>query len=273
MKYKINNFLIQLFYRKLRLPKSIVYNTIIVLHKIISTKSHKQINYSTNAKLPNSGIQGYVLFNEKENSSTDGLIDTCKNIFSDKKLSFSQADFQNNPNKDFLLTIESDEALLAFPGIKNFIKSDYVIDRVSSMLQSPFVINSARLWWSPANTTEASSQLYHFDEEDLIQVKLFINILEVSDSNGPFTFLPHDKSSYVAKNFRNGKRRYTDDDVYQLIDKSSAIQLVGKPGSGAFIDTSKCMHYGSRMNESDRLVLMIQFLRIDAPLISQSLKL
>ena len=39
-------------------------------------------------------------------------------------------------------------------------------------------------------------------------------------------------------------------------------KLVGPAGSGAFLDTSRCLHYGSRFNRRDRLVLIIQFLNI-----------
>jgi hypothetical protein len=45
----------------------------------------------------------------------------------------------------------------------------------------------------------------------------------------------------------------------------SAIRLVGAPGSAAFVDTSRCLHYGSRSNTRERLVLQLQFLRFQAP--------
>ena len=32
-----------------------------------------------------------------------------------------------------------------------------------------------------------------------------------------------------------------------------------------FVDTSRCLHYGSRFNKRDRLVLIIQFLTFHSP--------
>lgn len=272
MKYKINNFLIKLFHRKLRMPKLFVYNSIIIINKIAFSKINKLFYYLPRNNESKQCDHGYIIFKDIDNDALRGVIDTCNSIFEDKISNHSHVDFQNNPRKSFLLTIDSDYDLLSSPKIKSFVESEFVINNVSSILQAPFLINSARLWWSPANTSEVSSQLYHFDEEDLTQVKLFINITKVTESSGPFTFLSKEDSIKVSRNFRNGKRRFTDQDIYAFIGEDKAIQLTGNPGSGAFVDTSNCMHYGSRNNESDRLVLMMQFLRKQAPLITQSIR-
>ncbi len=271
MRYQINNFLIKLLCRKLRLPKYYVYNALIFINKVTLSKQHHFIHSSLDSRHSKSVRADYLLFDKNDNDSLEGIINTCKAIYQDKISTISASNFQNNPKKNFLLTLDSDENLLSFPEINKFITSDFVIDNVSSMLQSSFIINSARLWWTPANATEVSSQLYHFDEEDLTQVKLFINILNVSTTNGPFTFLPSDISTTVTTQYKNGKRRFTDQEVYAYIDKENMIQLVGESGSGAFIDTSQCMHYGSRRNEADRLVFMVQFLRTNAPFITRSI--
>ena len=234
MRYKINDLLIKLLYRKLRLPKSWVYNSLIAIKKLSPQKKQNYIkntsNYDNNPNLHS----GYSLFNKKDYAGIGEVIDACNTVYHNKRSQHTHSDFQNNPKKNFLLTIDSNESLLSLPEINKFITSSFVIDQVSSILQSSFIINSARLWWTPANSTECSSQLYHFDEEDLTQVKLFVNIMNVSKSNGPFTFLPSDLSTIVTRQYRNGKRRYSDQEVYKHIDKKNAIQLVGDAGSGAF---------------------------------------
>ena len=77
----------------------------------------------------------------------------------------------------------------------------------------------------------------------------------------------------IFSKFRNGNRRYTVSDIYKVVSQSEIIALTGNSGSGAFIDTSKCLHFGSRNNTKDRVVLMTQFLKTNARLLTNSIQL
>ena len=178
-----------------------------------------------------------------------------------------------NPKKRFLLTISSDEELLENTEVIKLIKSDFVNEKVNYYFKQPYVLSTVRLWWTPLNDSSISSQKFHLDEEDLTQVKLFVNISDVTRHHGPFTFLPGEPTAKILSNCRNGKRRFTDEDVYKHASNKDIIELTGKAGSGAFIDTSKCLHYGSRNNSKERLVLMAQFLKLNAPLLTHSLRI
>jgi len=162
---------------------------------------------------------------------------------------------------------------LAKNAIRDFLESDYILDHVSAYLNGPFVLTALRLWWSPVNDSTLSSQMYHLDEEDTSQLKLIINISDVKQDHGPFTFLTSEQSDKVLNDYSISKRRYTDDEIKKSLSDYQHESIIGPPGFGGFVDTSRCLHFGSRNNKEDRLVFMAQFLKADAPFLSKSLPL
>ena len=96
------------------------------------------------------------------------------------------------------------------------------------------------------------------------QVKLLLNVFDTKAENGPFTLIPADASLPIR---RRGefRRRFSDAQVDAECGLENAVQLVGGAGSGAFVDTCRCLHFGSRETRADRLVLMIQFTRFHCP--------
>ena len=276
MNQQFNHYLIKTLYRKLRLPRKFVYSISSKINEIpFNGHRHNEINNKSDTHsydaIPDN--LGFKLFSDKEVPDQNNIINECKTIFEKNKRKYDDQYFIKNPNKRFLLTIASDENLLEFPHIKAFIKSDFVNDRISRYFNRPYVLSTLRLWWTPLNDTSISSQKFHLDEEDLTQVKVFINITDCTEEHGPFTFLSATSSASILTSYRNGKRRYTDEEIFKILPKKEVISLTGPAGCGAFIDTSKCLHYGSRNNTKERLVLMAQFLKTSAPLLANSLHL
>lgn len=50
-----------------------------------------------------------------------------------------------------------------------------------------------------------------------------------------------------------------------LIDSEEILRATGPCGSAVMLDSSRCLHFGSRGNRRDRLVLAFHFLPADAP--------
>lgn len=276
MKQKFNHHFIKILHRKLGLPRKFVYSAASGINSIFTcnTQFNNRVNAQVDIK-PNEAIPrdlGYKLFSVSDEPSLKNVVSECENIFNKKRKQYDDQYFVNNPNKLFLLTIDSDDNLLQYDSINKFIKSDFVNNRINRYFNQPYVLSSLRLWWTPLNNTAISSQRFHLDEEDLTQVKVFVNISEISDDHGPFTFLPNNLSTRVLSSYKNGKRRYTDKEINEVLQTNEAIPLTGRAGDGAFIDTSKCLHYGSRHNTKERLVLMAQYLRANAPLLTKSLQ-
>ena len=151
------------------------------------------------------------------------------------------------------------DALLRYPEIGDFILSDLFLALAANHLKGVPRLSSVQLWWTTANETRKASQLYHMDTEDGRQLKIFVNLSEVSAENGPFTFLPISRSNTLIKilNYRGG--RLQDKKIRQHFSSNQEVYFIGDIGSGMAVDTSGCIHYGSRTQVGDRLMLMIQY--------------
>ena len=113
-----------------------------------------------------------------------------------------------------------------------------------------------------------SSQLFHVDPEGLTQVKFFINVFDVGDDEGPFTFIPADDTARIIRDVNVLRQqqglahqgRYLDEEITAVGASSAIVRVTGSGGSGVAVDTSRCLHMGSRVRPgSFRLCLYIQY--------------
>lgn len=180
-----------------------------------------------------------------------------------------------NPKKTFLHTLAVGDDFLAHPEWLSFMLDRSLLERASEYLGSVPVLGGAALWWTPPNESSIRSQLWHLDEEDRHQVKLLVNITATGPEAGPFKLLSREFSERIERciqtnrvlgRYRRLGRLPDIDGDPEVIEKT--ISLTGGPGSAALVDTCRCLHYGSRGNRTDRLVLMVQYLPFDTPLTS-----
>jgi len=109
----------------------------------------------------------------------------------------------------------------------------------------------------------SKSQLYHCDSDEAEQVKIFVICETVTQSEGPLTFLTAAQSRQIRDHVQyRYKHRLTDEDVRAAVGTTPReVALTGPAGTLAFLDTSRCFHYGSRIASADtrRLVVMLQY--------------
>jgi hypothetical protein len=140
-----------------------------------------------------------------------------------------------------------------------------VVDMASAYMGTVPVLAAARLWWTPPNDSEQQSQLYHRDGEDDRQVKFFFNVHEVTERAGPLTFIPAGRSDGIKDAIGYVSGSIDDGDIARAGGPGEEVRALGPAGSGVALDTSRCLHYGSRRNEVGRLILMFQFTSFYAP--------
>ena len=113
-----------------------------------------------------------------------------------------------------------------------------------------------------------ASQLFHVDPEGLTQVKYFIHLYDVGEPEGPFTFIPADETTRILAAIRGLRRqqgkphsgRYLDEEIDAVGGAGSIVRLKGPTGGGIAIDTSRCLHMGSRVQPGAfRLCLYLQY--------------
>lgn len=188
----------------------------------------------------------------------------CREIYDRVRADASIDDLLFNPRKRFLLALLAGADFCAHPELIRFMVSRAILDRATTYLGSVPLLAGAALWWTPANETALRSQLFHFDGEDERQMKLMLNVFDTTEEHGPFTLMPADRSAPIRAR-GDFRRRISDAEVDAACGLENAIPFVGPAGSGGFVDTSCCLHFGSRYTRKDRLVLMIQFTRFDCP--------
>jgi hypothetical protein len=207
---------------------------------------------------------GYWLFNPDELPGTKAAAAVCAAIFHDLQRSGTLHEHHNNKKKHLRALLTGDE-FQNYPEVLRFAVSDPVIEAAVGYFGTVPILCSMALFWSVKNETTISSQRYHLDGEDVRQLKLFLNVWDLDDEHGPLTFFPASVTSDIMRHAdRNGRlnagtKSFEDSFVVPSSSGHQPIRLVGKAGTGAFVDTSRCMHYGSRGNSKDRLMLIVQF--------------
>lgn len=165
---------------------------------------------------------------------------------------------------NFLVRLAGDEEVMAIDAVRAFVLSDELIGLASHYFGQVPVLSRVDFWWSPPNESKAESQLYHYDGEDKSQLKVILNVVDVDENTGPFTFLNAVASEKIGKTRRHSAR-LDDDAVESTVGLDAVTRLIGPAGTVGAVDTSRCLHYGSRGNSRERLILMLQFTRFLAP--------
>jgi hypothetical protein len=119
--------------------------------------------------------------------------------------------------------------------------------------------------WHTLATRSAprESQLWHRDREDLLIMKIFVYISDVSQDAGPFTYAPgtHAKGAIrqePAYALEGHIRRTTDDQMAAVVPPSLWKTAVGSRGTLVFADT-RGFHKGGLARGTDRLMYTCMF--------------
>jgi len=88
------------------------------------------------------------------------------------------------------------------------------------------------------------SQLWHRDHDDTRVVKLFVYFTDVAEADGPFTFLPAAESDKIGFSRHSHQ---SDAAVAAKADLGKAVRMTGPRLSAFLVETSRCLHMGSRV--------------------------
>ncbi len=160
--------------------------------------------------------------------------------------------------------------LVKYPSFLDFATSTDILSVVGRYLQSVpalsttlpsgirFVESNAQFDDQP--DTPHDSQLYHLDYYSLPNVYVLVLLRDTTIEHGPWTFLPRSVTQKAADALGNWKRgvpyRFSDEQVYAVADKKEIIEFAHPRGTVLFIESSGCLHYGSRNCVQPRFQLM-----------------
>lgn len=172
----------------------------------------------------------------------------------------------------FTKLLDTDGLTLDSPYLR-FVLQPNILRSVSAYLGVVPILKDIDIWYSTHPGTEelANSQLYHCDWESVTQLKVFVHATDVTPDSGPLTVMGAKTSQHVRERLgytylNNGKDdtygRITDEMIQDLIGDQDQHTLTGEAGTVAFVDTGRCLHYGSRMRAESppRTLVYYQFL-------------
>jgi len=165
--------------------------------------------------------------------------------------------------KAFFVNVLTGEDLEAEPALMEFAGGDSLREIAASYFEEWPVLTTLGVFISPPNDTLEKSQMYHVDGMDMRLLKCFVNVDDVGPDNGPFTFIPADRSDEIRMNLGHRWRggRISDEEVLAHAAPEDIIALTGPAGSGALVDTARCLHFGSRCKKGHRVVIMVNYAR------------
>ncbi len=263
----------KLLWKKLHLPRAWVHPLLSGAKHLASpaeVRLRRELAQSLDPSLAAGGIggipeeRGFLLPATGAIPGMDAAVARSVELFEERRAHETGRVF-NASKGGFLLSVLSGDDFAAHPELLRFMVGRPLLDAVSAYFGAVPLLAGAVIWWSPPNQSATSSQLYHLDNEDARQVKVFVNLFDTTPDHGPFTFLPADASRAAQSALREGRGRLGDDEVARLGGLAEQRSLVGPAGTAGLIDTSRCLHYGSRANREGRLVLVFQFLRFESP--------
>ncbi len=205
-----------------------------------------------------------------ESPDLSRLADLCRDHF-DHFMSSGKGEAvrARNPQKQFLLGVLSGNEFLEHPELVRLMVARPIVDAAARYLGAIPRLEGAVLWWTPPNDSRTSSQQWHIDELAQRQVKILLNCSEVTAESGPLHFVGADRSDQLRARMGHRRGRVDEQRLMSQLDETEIMAATGPPGSAVMLDSSRCLHYGSRGNRRDRLVLAFHFFAPPSPVDSR----
>jgi hypothetical protein len=201
---------------------------------------------------------------------TAEIVALCRRLYESKQEQLAAVPTAKRGKGTFLRNALNDDDLKANPQLVDFALSDPLFSIVTNYFGVIPTLNRVDLVHSIARDNadgHISSQVFHQDHEGVRQAKVFLNIFDVGDEHGPFTWYPTSDSDRILTAIRRQRRQagaaqvghYGDEEVIAQAGHPPR-QLKGPAGSAVVVDTSRCLHAGSRVSRGHfRLCLYLQY--------------
>ncbi len=215
---------------------------------------------------------GYCRFAAGELEGFDRLTEIAQSIYREREQSgpLLEPDGDLSPMALLLKSGDFDR----WPEILEIALGRDLIEIVSDYLGAIPQLDNIDLWVSRPNVRPEGpygSQQFHLDKPDRHYLSVFLNVFDVGEENGPFSFFPAEETSEICDRTSYFRHYYSDDGrlddqtVFSAVEREKMAQFVGPQGAGGMVDTSKCLHFGSRCQAGQRVLFVITFLPAHKP--------
>jgi hypothetical protein len=203
--------------------------------------------------------RGFVVFDHDRFPETPEIVSLARG-----RLDGVDPDEIRKRGKPFMTPILNGELLTRDSPLVRFALREDVLSAVARYLRVAPVLSSIDVYYSRSVDRELmSSQLLHCDGDDTRQIKIFVLCTPVDEASGPLMIMDADRSEELRRRlgyeYRN---RVTDEEARAALGGLELTAVTGEAGTTCFVDTSRCFHYGSRVEADDRarLVAIVQYI-------------
>jgi hypothetical protein len=163
---------------------------------------------------------------------------------------------EHNPKNDTMSRgfIPKDAKTLESPYMR-FALSEDILAPIAAYLDVVPILINIDIWYAyapPSTKGPRNAQLWHLDGDDTTQVKVWIHLQDVVPESGPLTALDASLSEEFAEQTEydsSVEYRIPDEKVAGFADSELLTLFEGPAGTVDFVDTSRCFHFGSRVEE------------------------
>lgn len=257
---------------RLRLPVSPVIWAVRMLEILAGLPGYLKRRREADRITRNSPWRGFVpkqtgcrLVKPGELPGSEDVVALCRDLLQQRR---SKARAIRRAEANPFDMLFSEEVFRDHPALLAFATSPALTEIAADYFGTVPRLEYIDLWVSrPEKNQEAlyNSQLYHIDKIDQSILTLFLAVEDIDDDSGPFTLLPAavtervSRATNYARTYLFGSGRLTDDEVLSVADPSEAVSITGPAGAGGFCDTGRCLHFGSRCQSKERVVLVIRY--------------
>ena len=170
-------------------------------------------------------------------------------------------------DKPFLQDISPKDAIVDHPVLLDFVTSSEVIAAAAptfgfvpalpgTIPHGVRLMESSTKFDPQAEGPWRESQLAHCDYHSLPTVYVIVAIRDIGPDDGPLHFLGKAATRRVVEALGYGSRgtpyRLLDETLFSLVDPGEMTRFVAPAGTVLFIESSACMHFGSRNPQNNR---------------------
>ncbi len=241
----------QIFRYKSKKYRRLYYFISRYLHLITYLRRCYKVNYSSENYIDEN--KGYLILNNL--NIPDSFFSNINSIIS--KINLEEKIIKNEKSIITLNKNKFDSNSIVF----KTITSKNILYPIIKYLKCIPLLTYLAIWYSPNNKKiNQSSQFLHLDHEDYKQIKGFIFLKDINEDCGPLVIIDKRNSEKIQNqlNYRMTEENKRIDD--NILKNYKKITLTGKKGTVVLLDTSSCLHFGSRKASNSRLVLSFQFI-------------
>ena len=226
---------------------------------LLRLRKGKQMSANAGWDVPNE--DGFCVADMRDFEPAQRCRSFCKKLIN--SVDFEELATQSK--KPFLVPYDLDQSDPTNLPVTEFALHPKILGTVSRYIGSMPVLLKSSIWYSNGEDVGGRSQFFHLDGEDIRTIKLLFMLEDVDTSTRPFTIISAKESKQAYKWLkRSGKikvrnEKIPDEVFFSYTEKSSVVPLIGTAGTAAFVDPTRCYHYGSRIGTKPRWLLMLHY--------------